>query len=113
MPKKVTYEWIALEFKEEEGERYINNIDGHDNFVDAMEMSIDMNDDEFVDNGVELVKYYMEGSIEGQEWRESNTTAAWDIDTQSFGTEFDDGSKIPKYLLKEVEKEVKTWGGDE
>lgn len=108
MTKKIKYEWIALEFKEEEGEKDIVNMDAHDNFVDAMNESIDMNNDEFVDGGVELVKYYMDGfDIDG------DTSAFWDIDTQSFGTEFDDGSKIPKYLLKEVEKEVKTWGGDE
>ena len=105
MSKKIRYEWHSLEL-DEYGD--IINIDSHDNFVDALEQAIEMND-KFVDGSVELVKYYLcqyGVDIDG------DTRSAWCANNLNISDEFDDGSNVPKYLLKEIQTEVKTWGCD-
>ena len=98
---KIRYEWHSLEL-DDYGD--IINITIHDNFIDAMNDSIDVND--FFENGsVELVKYYMDGyDIDGE------TRSAWCANSSDISDEFDDGSVVPKYLKKQIINEVNTWG---
>jgi len=94
MPSKIKYEWLALEL-DSDGD--IENISFHSSFLDAMKESIDTNTF-FKDGSVELVKYYMDGhDIDG------DTRTAWNSHTLDIGDEFDDGSKIPQYLRKQVQ----------
>ena len=98
---KIRYEWHSLEL---DNNQDIINITIHDNFIDAMNDSIDVNDC-FENGSVELVKYYMDGyDIDGE------TRSAWCANSLDISDLFDDGSDIPKYLKKQIINEVRTWG---
>jgi hypothetical protein len=101
---KIRYEWHSLEL---DNYQDIINITIHDNFIDAMNDSIDVNGC-FEMGSVELVKYYMDGyDIDGE------TRSSWCANSLDISDEFDDGSDVPKYLKKQIINEVATWGCEE
>jgi hypothetical protein len=110
MTKKIRYEWISRQLELDEYGDLVNVCsDGHETFKEAVDMALQKNDQLDFDTII-LVKYYMEGS-----WYDivaAYTESAWCANNLSVSDEFEDGTLVPKYLLKEIQKEVKTWGGD-
>ena len=108
--KRVTYEWISRELiLDEYGD--IENIctDGHETFKESLHYALQKND-YLESDTIILKKYYLDGS--SFHHVDSTTESSWCANALNISELFEDGTNVPKYLLKEIEKEVRTWGGD-
>ncbi len=115
--KRIAYEWISRELVLDEYGDIVNICtDGHETFKEALEYALQKND-YLESDTIILQKYYLDGSGFNHvdlaiRTVYSDTYSSWCANALTISELFQDGSAVPKYLLKEIEKEVRTWGGD-